>query len=94
MFAYIQIGTTPFQALFAGWGLVIVVSTDHTIMSLTQLEFFAHYIPFVMLYIDWVYTWFWNDLLDLVLALPIVLIQSFEAVFTTWLGFWILKKLN
>ena len=94
IFAYLCIWTTPIQVAVIVWGILIVVTTDYGILSLTGIEFFTHYLRFFMEFIDWLYTWFWNPYLDFILALPIILSTGLKAVFSTWLGFWILKKIR
>jgi hypothetical protein len=43
---------------------------------------------------DWLYTWFWNPYLDFVIAIPIIFTTAIKAVFSTWLGFWILGRMK
>jgi len=93
-FAYLCIWSTPFQIAFIIWGLWIVSTSNYTVISLTNFEFFKNYLIFFMVIFDWLYGWFWNPLLDFVLSLPMVIHQSIKAIFSTWLGLWILKKLN
>ena len=90
IFAYFCIWTTPFQVAIVIWGILIVATTDYGILSLTGIEFFTHYLQFFMVIIDWLYTWLWNPCLDFVLAIPIIFGTTVKAVFSTWLGFWIL----
>ena len=94
IFAYLCIWTTPLQVAIVIWGIVIAATTDYGILSLIGLEFFTHYLQFFMVIIDWLYTWFWNPYLDFILALPIIFSTGFKAVFSTWLGFWILEKIR
>ena len=73
---------------------MIVATTDYGILSLTGIEFFTHYLQFFMVIIDWLYTWFWNPYLDFVIAIPIIFTTAIKAVFSTWLGFWILGRMK
>tara|TARA_B110000444_G_scaffold260509_1_gene307772 strand:- start:1489 stop:1791 length:303 start_codon:yes stop_codon:yes gene_type:complete len=93
-FAYLCIWSTPFQIAFIIWGLWIVSTSNYTVISLTNFEFFKNYLTFILAIFNWLYGWFWNPLLDFVLSLPMVIHQSIKAIFSTWLGLWILKKLN
>ena len=93
-FAYLCIWTTPIQILFILWGLWIIVDSNYSLISFTNFEFFNNYLFFFMVIFDWLYGWLWNPLLDFVLSLPMVLHQTIKAIFSTWLGLWILKKLN
>jgi hypothetical protein len=47
-----------------------------------------------MVLIDWLYSWFWNPAIDFILSIPMVIHVTIKAIGSTWLGFWILKKLN
>jgi|TARA_B110000263_G_scaffold243938_1_gene251304 hypothetical protein len=94
IFAYFCIWTTPFQVAIVIWGILIVATTDYGILSLTGIEFFTHYLQFFMVIIDWLYTWFWNPYLDFVIAIPIIFTTAIKAVFSTWLGFWILGRMK
>ena len=76
------------------WGSWIAITSDYTILSLSIIEFIANYFNVIQPLIDWVYTWLWNELLDLLLSLPLVISQTFKAVFSTWLGLWILKQIR
>ena len=75
VFAYICIWTTPFQIALILWGIGIVTVTDYSILSLSNIEFFKNYLGFLLPIIEWLYTWFWNALLDWVFSLPMILHQ-------------------
>ena len=93
-FAYICIWTTPFQVALILWGIGIVVVTDYSIFSLSNIEFIRNYLGFLLPIIEWAYTWFLIAFLDWVFSLPIILHQTLKAIFSTWLGFWILKNIR
>jgi uncharacterized membrane protein len=43
------------------------------------------------------YSWFWNDFLNFIWALPAAIMATLKLLVNTWLGFWLLpiaKKLN
>ena len=92
IFAHVCIWTTPLQVAIVLWGLGIVALTEYSILSLTNIEFIRNYVGFFVPIIEWLYTWFWNAFLDWVFSLPIIIHQTLKAIFSTWLGFWILKK--
>jgi hypothetical protein len=92
--AYFCIATTPIQILVVIWGIQIVISSDYGILSLSNIEFIKNYLALVLPLVEWFYSWFWNAWLDFVFSLPLILSQTFKAIVSTWLGFWILKKLN
>ena len=90
--AYVCIWTTPLQLAIVLWGLGIVILTEYSILSLTNIEFIRNYARFFIPIVEWLYTWFWNAFLDWLFSLPIIIHQTLKAIFTTWLGFWILKR--
>ena len=92
--AYFCIGTTPIQIVVVLWGIQVVISSDYGIFSLSNIEFIKNYLTLVIPIVDWFYSWFWNAWLDFVFSLPLILSQTLKAIFSTWLGFWILKKIN
>ena len=92
--AYFCIATTPIQILVVIWGIQIVLSSDYGILSLSNIEFIKNFLALVLPVVEWFYSWFWNAWLDFVLSLPLILSQTFKAIVSTWLGFWILKKIN
>mgnify|MGYP006250145617 FL=1 len=92
--AYFCIATTPIQILVVIWGIQIVLSSDYGILSLSNIEFIKNYLALVLPLVEWFYSWFWNAWLDFVFSLPLILSQTFKAIVSTWLGFWILKNLN
>ena len=47
-----------------------------------------------MAVIEWLYSWFWNPAIDFALLIPMVMHQTIKAITSTWLGFYILKKLD
>jgi hypothetical protein len=92
--AYFCIGTTPIQIIVVLWGIQVVISSDYGIFSLSKIEFIKNYLTLVIPIVDWFYSWLWNAWLDFVFSLPLILSQTLKAIFSTWLGFWILKKIN
>ena len=40
------------------WGIGIVVVTDYSIFSLSNIEFIRNYLGFLLPIIEWAYTWF------------------------------------
>lgn len=86
-FAWLLIYTTPLQVAFLGWIIRDLVTTDYTVLTLTGDIFFTEHLKF---FHDWLYSWFWNDFLEFIWSLPIVIISGLKFVFNTWLGFWLL----
>ena len=92
--AYFCIATTPIQIIIVLWGIQIVSSSDYGILTLSNIEFINNYFILLLPIVDWFYSWFWNVCLNFVFSLPLILSQTFKAIISTWLGFWLLKKIN
>ena len=92
--AYFCIATTPIQILIVLWGIQVVLTSDYGVISLSQIEFIKNYLGFLFPIVEWFYSWFWNAWLDFIFSLPLIIAQTFKAIASTWLGFWILKKLK
>ncbi len=92
--AYFCIATTPIQIIIVLWGIQIVFSSDYGIFTLSNIEFINNYFILLLPIVNWFYSWFWNVWLNFVFSLPLILSQTFKAIISTWLGFWLLKKIN
>ena len=92
--AYFCIATTPIQIIIVLWGIQIVFSSDYGIFTLSNIEFINNYFILLLPIVDWFYSWFWNIWLNFVFSLPLILSQTLKAIISTWLGFWLLKKIK
>ena len=92
--ALICIWSTPIQIFIFLWGIWVIVETNDNFYSLTTLKFIELKLSFFISFINWLYTWFWTPYLDFILSLPLLLHQSIKAIISTFIGFWILKKLD
>ena len=92
--AYFCIATTPIQIFVVLWGIQVVLSSDYEVLTLSNIEFIKHYFTLLLPIVDWFYSWLWNAWLNFVFSLPLILSQTFKAIISTWLGFWLLKKIN
>ena len=92
--AYFCIATTPIQVIVVLWGIQVVLSSDYEVLTLSNIEFIKNHFTLLLPIVDWFYSWFWNAWLNLVFSLPLILSQTFKAIFSTWLGLWILKKIK
>ena len=88
-FAYILIYTSPIQVGFILWQLWIVLTSDYTFFGLSTKEFLVDNLKFLH---DWVYSWFWNALLDFFYQFPALVMSTLKLVVNTWLGCWLLAK--
>lgn len=87
--AYILIYTSPIQVGFILWQLWIVFTSDYTFFGLSTKEFLVDNLKFLH---DWVYSWFWNALLDFFYQFPALVMSTLKLVVNTWLGYWLLEK--
>ena len=88
-FAYILIYTSPIQVGFILWQLWIVFTSDYTFFGLSTKEFLVDNLKFLH---DWIYSWFWNALLDFFYQFPALVMSTLKLVVNTWLGYWLLAK--
>tara|TARA_B100000586_G_scaffold198171_1_gene146567 strand:- start:116 stop:445 length:330 start_codon:yes stop_codon:yes gene_type:complete len=89
--AYICIWSTPFQIGIVLWALGVVLSTDATILSLTNDIFLSEYLPKLFMFIKpLTYTIFPDVFADFIWVLPIFIHQLIKAVVSTWFGLWLL----
>jgi len=92
--AYFCIATTPIQVIVVLWGIQVVLSSDYEVLTLSNIEFIKNHFTLLLPIVDWFYSWFWNAWLNFVFSLPLILSQTFKAIISTWLGLWLLKKIN
>ena len=89
--AYLSIWSTPFQIGIVLWALGVVLSTDATILSLTNDIFVSEYLSkFYMLIKPFTYFIFPDVFADFIWVLPIFIHQLIKAVVSTWFGLWLL----
>lgn len=60
-FAYLLIYTTPIQIGILIWQLAIILTTEYTLLGMSTKDFLIDNLKFLH---DWIYSWFWNELLD------------------------------
>jgi hypothetical protein len=95
VFAYICIWTTPIQVGVCLWALGVVLSSEATVLALSNDIFISNYLPFLYSFLKpYSYIVLPDAFADFVWSLPIVIHQLFRAIVSTWLGFWLLKKLK
>jgi len=92
--AYFCIATTPIQIIVVLWGIKVVLSSDYEVLTLSNIEFIKNYFTLLLPIVDWFYSWLWNVWLNFIFSLPLIISQTFKAIVSTWLGFWLLKKIN
>jgi len=94
-FAYFLVLTTPIQIFFCLWVYSFLFSTEHSFLTFSTSDFMN--LTFLIHIKIWMYSWFWNDFLNFIWALPAAIMVTLKLLVNTWLGFWLLpiaKKLN
>jgi len=94
-FAYFLIVTTPIQIAVCLWIFFFLMNPDYSFFSFSTSEFMD--LTFFKYLKAWIYSWLWNDFLDVIWSLPAALMSLLKLIINTWLGIWLLpiaKKLN
>ena len=74
------------------WILVYVWNTDWTWWSLSFNDFWREQLAPIYFIKEWLYSWVWNDMLDVVFVfLPALVFLVVRTTFTTCLGLWSLN---
>jgi len=80
------------ETMLLVWILVYVWRYDLSIWGLSFNDFWKAQLTPIYFLKEWLYTWFWNDLLNLIFVfLPAVVFLSVRTIFTTAIGIWFLK---
>ena len=89
--AYLFIYTTPIQIGFLIWILVIIFTSDFSLMSLSTNDFLSLKIPWFK---DWIYSWFWNVWLNFWWGFPAFIMVSLKTVLNYLIGIWLMNKVK
>ena len=88
---YLLLGGGTIELLLLFWVLGYVVVSDWSLWSLSLDAFWREQLAGLYFIKTWLYTWFWNDLLNLFLVfLPAVVFLALRTTITTLLGLWAL----
>ena len=88
---YLLIVGSTIELAFLIWILVYIWNSTWTLWSLSFDAFWREQLSFIYFIKVWLYSWIWNDLLDLLFVfLPAVVFLSIRTTITTVLGFWAL----
>ena len=93
--AYFLVFTTPIQIFFCLWVYSFLLSNEYSLFTFSTSDFMS--LTFLIHIKVWMYSWFWNDFLNFMLALPAAIVVTLRLLINTWLGFWLLpiaKKMN
>lgn len=87
-FGYFLLVVSSLESLLIIWILVYVWNSDWTLWSLSINDFWREELSFIYFIKVWLYSWFWNDLLNFFLALlPAIVFMVVRTTITTALGF-------
>jgi hypothetical protein len=90
-FGYFMIFVSTLELLILFWVLIVIAISDWTLWGLSFDDFWREQLSAIYFIKEWVYSWFWNDILNVFLVfLPAVVFLTLRTTFTTFLGFWAL----
>lgn len=90
-FGYFFIFVSSVELLILFWVLIYIAVSDWPLWGLSFDAFWREQLSAIYFIKEWLYSWFWNDLLDVFLVfLPAVVLLTLRTAFTTFLGFWAL----
>ena len=92
-YGYFFIIISFIELLILFWILVYVAVSDWSLWGLSFGDFWREQLSAIYFIKEWLYTWVWNDILDLFLEIiPAVVVLVFRTTLTTILGFWALAS--
>ena len=92
-YGYFFIIISFIELLILFWVLVYVAVSDWSLWGLSFGDFWREQLAAIYFIKEWLYTWLWNDILDLFLEIvPAVVVLTFRTTLTTILGFWALAS--
>ena len=90
-FGYFLLGASSVELLILFWVLVYIAISDWSLWSLSFDDFWREQLSVIYFIKEWLYSWFWNDILNLFFVfLPAVVFLALRTTITTILGFWAL----
>jgi len=88
---YFFLFVSAVELLILFWVVIYAAISEWTMWSLSFADFWKEQLTPVYFIKEWVYSWLWNDFLDIFLVfLPAVVFLTLRTAFTTYLGFWTL----
>ena len=89
IFGYFLICVSTIEVLILGWIFVYIGISDWTLWTLSFDSFWKEQLSAIYFIKEWLYSWFWRDLFNLVFVyLPAVVFLTLRTTLTTVLGFW------
>ena len=88
---YFLLCVSSVELLILIWVLVYIAISDWSLWSLSFDVFWREQLSAIYFIKEWLYSWFWNDFLNLFFVfLPAVVFLTLRTTITTVLGFWAL----
>jgi len=88
---YFLIFVSAVELLILIWVLVFIVISEWSLWGLSFDSFWREQLSAIYFIKEWLYSWLWNDLLNLFFVfLPAVVFLTLRTTITTVLGFWAL----
>ena len=88
---YFLIFASSVELLILFWVLIYIALSDWSLWGLSFDDFWREQLSALYFIKEWLYSWFWNDLLNFFFVfLPAVVFLTLRTTITTILGFWAL----
>ncbi len=88
---YFSLCASSVELLILFWVLVYIEISDWSLWSISFDVFWSEQLSAIYFIKEWLYSWFWNDFLNLFFVfLPAVVFLTLRTTITTVLGFWAL----
>jgi len=88
---YFLIFVSSVELLVLIWIFVFVAISDWSLWGLSFDDFWREQLSAIYFIKEWLYSWFWNDFLNLFFVfMPAVVFLTLRTTITTVLGFWAL----
>ncbi len=88
---YFLLCASSVELLILFWVLVYIAISDWSLWNLSFDVFWREQLTAIYFIKEWLYSWFWNDFLNLFFVfLPAVVFLTLRTTITTVLGFWAL----
>ena len=89
---YFLLCVSSVELLILFWVLAYIAYSDWSLWSLSFDVFWREQLSAIYFIKEWLYSWFWNDFLNLFFVfLPAVVFLTLRTTITTVLGFWALS---
>ncbi len=89
---YLFLIVSSVELLILLWVFIYIGLSDHSLWGLSFDAFWREQLSAIYFIKEWLYSWFWNDLLNLAFVfLPAVVFITLRTTLTTILGFWALR---